>query len=167
MLIRATRPKESIDGWCGRPHSTNSYPPEKKVTSLDYFELGNYEYDRGNCVEAIDAYNMTIKLNPNYPQGYNNRGYTYMRMREFEKALVDLNMAIKLRPDYVNALRNRADVYSNLEDYEKARVDYEQAIDLGGSRDLCGDLFTAKYEKTGLLNKLLQFPRHMIECGRR
>lgn len=161
------RGQKQPDGWCGRPHQTISYPPEKQVTAMDFFELGNYEYDLGNCEKAIEAYSKSIKLNPKYAQSYNNRGYTYMRLREFDEALLDLTIALGIKPDYVNALRNRADVYSYKKDYEMARKDYETAIKFGGSNNLCGDLFTAKFEGTGFFNQLFNFPKFMIECGRR
>lgn len=161
------RGQKQPDGWCGRAHTSTSYPPEKLVTAMDYFEQANYEYDLGNCSTAVDSYTKSIKLNPKYPQSYNNRGYTYMRLRDFDKALPDFDKALELNPNYFNALKNRADTYSYFKDYEKARVDYETAIKLGGSNNLCGDLFTAKYEGTGFFNQLFHFPKFMIECSRR
>lgn len=138
--------KDNSDGWCGKNHITSSYPPEKLVTAMDFFEQGNYEYDTGDCKKAIESYTKSIKLNPKYSQSYNNRGYTYMRLREFDKALPDFDMALSIKPDYINALRNRADVYSYKKDYQKAIPDYELAISLGGDpKNLCGDLLTAKH----------------------
>lgn len=165
IVIRTNSPKENFDGWCSRPHQTNSYPPEKQISSMDFFELGNYQYDTGDCQKAIESYTKSIKLNPKYAQSHNNRGYTYMRLREFDKALPDLNMALTLNPNYVNALRNRADVYNHTEDYSNAINDYERAIILGGSENLCGDLFTLKHGKE-IFGGLFSFPKFMIECSK-
>lgn len=155
------------DGWCGRSHSTTSYPPEKLVTAMDFFEQANYEYDKGDCNKAIENYSKSIKLNPKYSQSYNNRGYTYMRLREFDKALPDFNRALELKPNYYNALKNRADTYIYLKDYKKAEIDFEKAIEIGGSNNLCGDLFTVKFEGTGFWNQLFKFPKFMIECSKK
>lgn len=154
---------ESNDGWCGRYHGSNSYPPQALITSMDYFEMGNYEFDKGNCAQAVAEYTKSIALNPIYPQSYNNRAYTYMRMRQFENALTDLNMALSINPNYVNALRNRGDVFSRLGDYGKAEADYERAIELGNKKDLCGDLFTSR-NNGDFWKSLLNFPIGLIRC---
>lgn len=163
ILTAWVTPNNSNDGWCGRYHGSNSHPPQILATSMDYFELANYEYDKGNCREAVEAYTKSIELNPSYAQSYNNRAYTYMRLREFDKALADLNMALTINPNYVNALRNRADVYSKIPDYQKAEADYERAIELGNKNDLCGDLFTARNDGD-FWKSLLNFPIGLIKC---
>src|SRR5579871_3772156 len=68
---------------CGVSHTTTSTPPSSFTTAMDYFAQGNYDYDIGNCQEAIGAYTKAISLNPNYAQAYNNRAYTNMRMRNY------------------------------------------------------------------------------------
>ena len=68
------------DSWCTTAHVTNSYPPAELVNATDYFEKGNYEYDLGDCKSAIESYSEAIRLNPDYPQSYNNKAYTYLRM---------------------------------------------------------------------------------------
>src|SRR5688500_18287199 len=108
VMANAQKSAKSHDGWCNEIHSTNSYPPQTWSSAMDYFEAGNYRYDIGHCDWAIGEYTKSISLDPTYAQAYNNRGYTYMRLRDFEKALPDLNMAISLNPDYLNALKNRA-----------------------------------------------------------
>src|SRR5438034_9614965 len=43
---------------CGYTHQTSTQPPTSLFTAKDYFEQGNYEYDRGNCQEAIINYSI-------------------------------------------------------------------------------------------------------------
>lgn len=164
--IAIARGHNQPDGWCGRSHPTTSYPPEKLITAMDFFEQGNYEYDLGKCDKAIESYSKSIKINPKYAQSYNNRGYTYLRLRDFDKSLPEFNKALELKPDYYNALKNRADTYIYLKDYKNAQKDLENAITIGGSNNLCGDLFTVKFYKTGVLNQIINFPKFMIECSR-
>lgn len=121
--------------WCQVTHETNSFPIPSPKTAMDFFENGNYEYDRGNCQMAIVDYSQSIKLNPNYPEAYDNRAYTYMIMENYAMALPDLDKAIALRPDYVHALMNRGDIYNyyyNV-DHQKALLDYNRVVAMGSS----------------------------------
>lgn len=121
-----------IDKQCLTAHTTHSTPPTTFETAKDFFDLGNYDYDRGDCTQAIVAYSKAISLNTNFAEGYNNRAYTYMRMRNYPAALSDLNKAIALRPNYVNALMNRGDIYNFYynKNRQKAIADYDRVISL-------------------------------------
>lgn len=132
------------DAWCSRVHRITYGPVQNPKTPLDYFELGNYDYDSGNCQQAIADYTTSIKLDPSNPQTYNNRAYTNMRLRNYKDALSDLNKAIELRSGYADALANRGDLYNYygpVIDRNKAIEDYNKAI-LTGSlytrRTVCG-----------------------------
>lgn len=129
---------------CTTTHKTETKPPKQLKTALDYFEMGNYHYDKGMCKQAIIDYTHSIELDPNYPQSYNNRAYTNMRLRNYKDALYDLDQAIYLNPEYVEALMNRGDIYNyyyNI-DRQKAIADYDRVIDLGIEKDksnsVCG-----------------------------
>jgi len=89
-----------------------SAPAAQLITAQDYFQQGDYEYDQGNCSQAIADYTQAIALNAQDARVYNNRAYTYMLMHQYDQALSDLNDAIAIRPDYVNALMNRGDLYN-------------------------------------------------------
>ena len=101
-----------FDEQCTTKHAPVSSPPKALVTASDYFAQGNYDYDVGDCAQAIADSSRAIKLNPNYAEAYNNRGYTYMRIQQYALALPDFDKAIALRPRYVHALTNRGDLYN-------------------------------------------------------
>ncbi len=158
LIAKTANPR---DTWCDSFKVTNNYPPMQTVTAMDYFEKGNYEYDIGNCTQAIADYTKSIELNPKYPQAYNNRAFTYMRMQENDKALTDLNRALEINPNYINALMNRGDVYRDRKgDKEAAIADYEKIISFAGTRgtSVCGHLAMAKhYNKNWWSNFVLPF----------
>ena len=146
----ATQP----DTQCTTTHTTTSQPPAHLLTAMDYFLQGDYEYDRGNCKQAIAAYTRSIQLNPNYPESYNNRAYTYMRMQDYKDALPDLDKALSLNQNYVQALMNRGDLYNYygpIINRHKAIEDYDKVIALGGthSTSVCGH--KAMAESNGIL----------------
>lgn len=138
------------DMQCEKTHAATSQPPMALKSAMDYFEQGNYDYDAGDCKKAIADYTKSIELNPEYPQAYNNRAYTYMRMREYQLALSDLDKALQLKPDYVQALMNRADIhnYYYAIDRQSAIADYKKARSLGATQkgnSVCGHLFLAEH----------------------
>ncbi len=110
-----------------------AYPPQALVTSKDYLTQGDYDFDQGNCDRALADYSRALALEPTNAQALNNRGYTYMAMRNYAAALPNLDRAIDLRPGYVNALMNRGDIYNyyyNIDD-GRALADYDRVLALG------------------------------------
>jgi tetratricopeptide (TPR) repeat protein len=135
---------------CISTHTTTTNPPTNQTTATDYFAQGDYDYDSGNCQQAVVDYTKAIMLNPNYPQAYNNRAYTNMRMRNYSAALSDLDKALELKPDYIQALMNRGDIHNYYYhiDRQSAIADYKKVIALGGNQNetsVCGHLFLAKH----------------------
>jgi tetratricopeptide (TPR) repeat protein len=155
------------DVQCSTTHTTTNTPPASLKTAMDYFLLGDYDYDIGNCTKAIDDYSTSILLNPMYPQAYNNRAYTYMRLRDYKNALLDLNVALLLNPNYIQALMNRGDIhnYYYAIDRKSAIADYEKVITLGGTHgtSVCGHLFLAKHNGWNL-GTVLALPTAYIKC---
>jgi tetratricopeptide (TPR) repeat protein len=139
---------------CSATHATTTTQPVTLKTAMDYFNQGNYEYDTGNCSKAIADYTTSIKLNSTYVQAYNNRAYTYMRMRDYKNALTDLNKALAINPNYIQALMNRGDIHNYYYQINKASAitDYEKVISLGGTKgtSVCGHLFLAQHNRWNL-----------------
>lgn len=142
------RDSVALDLQCSTTHATTTTPPATSKTAIDYFLKGNYDYDTGNCVKAIADYTTSIKLNPSYAQAYNNRAYTYMRLRDYKNALTDLNKALSLNPNYIQALMNRGDIHNYYYQIDRtaAIADYEKVIALGGTNgtSVCGHLLLAR-----------------------
>ncbi len=136
---------------CSSFHIASSQPPVQLTTFEDYFAQGNYDYDRGDCQQAVKDYTKAIMLNPSFPQAYNNRAYTYMRLRNFQSALTDLNKALTLNPNYVQALMNRGDIHNYYYQIDRpaAIMDYEKVIAITGpdnkETNACGHLFLARH----------------------
>lgn len=137
------------DMQCGSTHTTTETLPSSLSTAQNFFDAANYYYAVGDCKKAVEDYTKAIALNKNIPQFYNNRGYTYMRLREYANAFVDENTAIMLDPNYIQALLNRGDLYNYygpIIDHQKAIADYEKVISLGAVHDnsVCGHLAMAQ-----------------------
>ena len=67
----------------------------------------------GEYKSAISDFTTAIKLDPDYPAAYNNRGVAYGNLGEHRSAISDYTTAIKLDPDYAKAYRNRGVAKAN------------------------------------------------------
>lgn len=129
------------DTYCSKSHTTTTLPPSQPTSAQDFFALGNYDYDIGDCKKAVADYTQAINLDQNFSRAYNNRAYANMRLRNYKDALDDLNVAIELDPQYAVALMNRGDIYNyHLIDRQKALADYNTVIALGISKDPSGSV---------------------------
>ena len=79
LIFAMYRADTAYDSWCTTVHRTTTVAPAKPKTAMDYFLLGNYDFDTGSCIKAIQDYTKSIGLNSKYPQSFDNRAYTYMQ----------------------------------------------------------------------------------------
>ena len=105
--------------------------------------LANQKLDEGNRLShkkdyqgSIFKYNEAIKLNPNYAEAYNNRGYVYYELKNYREAIADFNKAIQINPNIATAYNNRALIYEDIEDYKQAIADYDKAIQNDPNSDI-------------------------------
>jgi tetratricopeptide (TPR) repeat protein len=167
LVVIVYKTSKMPDTWCDHFQNTTSYPPTELKTATDYFLQGNYDYDTGNCKGAVTDYAKSIELNSKYPQAYNNRAFTYMRMGDYKDALTDLDKALALNPNYINALMNRGDIHNYYYEIDRkaAVADYEKVIALGGTRgtSVCGHLFLAEHNGWNL-GTVFALPSAYFQC---
>ena len=92
-------------------------------TGLTYQDTGKYK-------QAIEQYDKSIGLNPNYAEAYNNRGVAKDSLDQHVEAIKDYDKAIRLNPDYALAYTNRGVAKDSLGEHKDAITDYNQAIRL-------------------------------------
>ncbi len=80
--------------------------------------------------KEIDDYNQDIKINPNDPEYYYNRGNTRSDLGDNQGAIDDYTQVIKLNPNSAYAYILRGNVRSALGDKQGATDDYIQTIKL-------------------------------------
>lgn len=68
--------------------------------SLKLFYLGDYK-------GVIKACKKAIKINPNYPEAYNNICTAYNQLKQYKKAIEACDKALELKPDFERALNNK------------------------------------------------------------
>jgi tetratricopeptide (TPR) repeat protein len=96
--------------------------------AIAYNNRGNAYATKADYNRAIQDFDQSINLNPNYAKPFNNRGVAYLRKGEFDPAIAAFDQAIKLNPDYSEAFANRAEAYLKQYKYDRAVRDFDDAI---------------------------------------
>jgi tetratricopeptide (TPR) repeat protein len=105
-----------------------------KDNAVAYNNLGITLFAEGKIKEAIDHYNKTIRLQPDYSEAYNNWGIAYAKSGKYQPAIKDFNEAISLQTDYASAYHNRGLAYFVQGNNELGCSDAQKACTLGKCR---------------------------------
>ena len=84
----------------------------------------------GYWKNSIELYSHTLRIIPDYADGYYNRGISYYKLGRYQQAIENYNMAITLDRNYIMAYNNRGIAYSELGQYQHALEDFNKAISL-------------------------------------
>ena len=98
--------------------------------AIAYNIRGNAHSKNNQYDSAIQDYDDSIRINPNYAKAFNNRGVAYQKKGEYQRAIEDLNEAIKINSEYAIAFANRAETYQKNGEYDNAGRDYDTVIQL-------------------------------------
>ncbi|RYM32552.1 tetratricopeptide repeat protein [Brumimicrobium glaciale] len=60
------------------------------------YNIGSLKFDEGLFGASIDCFKEEINVNPSYSDAYNNMGYSYFMLEEFDLAINSFEKAIKL-----------------------------------------------------------------------
>jgi tetratricopeptide (TPR) repeat protein len=91
-------------------------------------ERAYYRMQKGQLKGSLSDYNQAIKLRPNDPDIWLNRGAVKERLRDLEGAYTDYTQAISLSENYDKAWLNRGNALQKLGRYTEAMEDYSVAI---------------------------------------
>ena len=86
--------------------------------------------DKVSDDQRMDGCTVVLKADPSNAAALANRGETYRRKGDSERAVADLNRALDLDPNDVIAWYNRGIAYDDLGDRDHAIADYTRAIQL-------------------------------------
>jgi serine/threonine protein kinase/tetratricopeptide (TPR) repeat protein len=98
-----------------------------------YFNWANshiFLNDRADLHDALVGYTACIRLRPDLPQPYNNRGTAHWRLGEHDLAAADFNSALERNESYAEAHANRALVYAAQGKTELALAGFSRSIEL-------------------------------------
>lgn len=106
------------------------YPSDPQTHKILYLIQQMYFKDYEGAILSLER---AIKECPDFPLAYNQLGYAYMELREFEKAEDALDSYIRLAPDQANPYDSKGDYFMATEQYEAAYESYMKAFELDSS----------------------------------
>ena len=128
---KLVRRKRAIKIWKGIAYTIEEIDHERAARAwLSVSYLENTRGDKTNVAEILFACDQAIRLKPNFPEAYTNRGSGKAMLGHYEDAIADYDRAIYLNPNFSVAYHNRGNVKAKLTQYEDAIVDYSRAIEL-------------------------------------
>lgn len=109
------------------------YLPYNDVVIQDayyWYERGNDYLDNEKYIEALDAFNNAIILDPNFALSWYNKGVCHMWLNKYEEALDAFNTAIDLDPENPYSWQFKGWALQELGRNDEATASLEKAYDL-------------------------------------
>lgn len=103
---------------------------ETEVAIHAFFSMGNILSEGGWVSEAISAYDMALRLKPDYAEAYYNRGTAKTFIVEYEAAIADFDTAIRRKPDFAAAYYNRGAAKLAFNQIKAATSDFRTTLKL-------------------------------------
>ena len=98
--------------------------------ALSYSNRASNLFMKKDINGALLSLDEAIRLNPNNPQLYLNRGFVKHFIHDYENAMSDYNQALKINPKFAFAYNNRGVLKVSLNDIQGAMQDYATALSL-------------------------------------
>jgi serine/threonine protein kinase/lipoprotein NlpI len=96
---------------------------------VELYKLANEKFSKGNKQQALEDFNKAIALDPNFANGYIDRGNARDALGDKQGAIADYTRAIELDSRYADAYINRGNIRNGLGDRQGANADYSKAIE--------------------------------------
>lgn len=119
-----------MKGWLGAALSIALFCTTAQAADQAWEDcIGNYPQ------RSIEGCTKVLERGPRANAGtraiaYNNRGFTYFEMREYDRAIADLDEAIRLDPKLAAAYNNRGLVYHRKGDHSRGIEDINESVRL-------------------------------------
>ena len=154
-----------------RPSSpTISLPPLRmpsaKVAAL--IEAGKKAATSDDLEKAVRDFGEAVRIDPNYPGGYSERGQALFKLGGTERAIAEYTAALKRDPNFGPALRGRAMANLYRGATELALADLSRAIqvaEIDPNRLSPLELFYARRSRATIYGNKMQHDGEIADCS--
>ena len=138
----------------------NYLQPYKNSDANIYYNLGLIHSLQGNHQLAIEAYDSSLKIQPDFVEALINKGSSYNDIKQSSLALEVLKKAIQIRADIPEAWSNLGIALNHLNFHQESIGAHSEAIKLNS------DYYEAWSNMSVPLNKLKRFFEASQACDR-
>ena len=93
--------------------------------------LGNEYFDSNQLMDAIEAYDKALEIQPNSPDVLTDQGVMFKRLGWFDRAIQNFNKANQLDPTHATSVYNLGVVYRyDLQDFAKAQQAWTRFLEI-------------------------------------
>lgn len=130
----------------------------EKDPSVDFafVNLGRHLEKKNRKREAVDIYLSGIQNNPDYPDQYNDGGYTLSHLGKHDSALILLRKAIQLAPKMAEAYNNLGYAFSMMQQFDSSEVYLLKSISLNDQNETAFNNLGSTYSMMGRLPEAIQ-----------
>ena len=128
----ATNPPTVVGGIIGTPVSNSSSPAAKPPVSpaKPIFDSAQRAKENRDYVTSAQLYEQAVASDPKYTDAWNALGWTYLQIKQFEKAEAALRKVLVLDPQARFVHLNLGRALEGLKKYEEAVAEYQKAIQI-------------------------------------
>ena len=124
-------------------------------TTIYILVLGSLSFQRiGVFNNSVSVWTDVIEKYPESDLAFNNRGFAYNKLGNYDKAAVDLNRAVQSKPNFSLAYNNLGIANQNLGLIDEAIKDYTRAAEAKPDYDWAYYNRAVLYAQKGLIDKL-------------
>ena len=98
--------------------------------AIAFFSIGYLLSEVDEAEKSVSAYDLALRLKPDYAEAYNNRGAAKKDLGQYQEAIADFDKTIRLNPNLAEPYTNRGVVMLELDQHEAAIADHDQALSL-------------------------------------
>lgn len=104
--------------------------PDTLKTPAGQNILGDIHLKQQRPKEALKAFDAALRLAPNMPEAYCNRGVALQDLGRYGDALAAVDRALRIRPTYATAQYNRGNILKAMHRFPEADEAYSRALAL-------------------------------------
>src|SRR5437870_1027863 len=97
---------------------------------MAYNNLGVVQFEKGNIDDAIEKYEQSLRLHPDYPEARYNLGGALLQKGKIDEAIWQCEEALRLQPNQADAHVVLGNAFLAKGDFDRATSNYEKALRL-------------------------------------
>lgn len=112
----------------------------KKIVETDpanfqaWVALGNEYFDGNQFMDAIEAYDKALELQPNSPDVLTDQGVMFKQLGWFDRAIANFKKANEIDPGHATSVYNQGIIYRyDLQDFPKAQEAWTRFLEINPS----------------------------------